>query len=182
LKTVWISPLKKSKLVLQIWISTIEKSIFRATVWISPMEKSKQVPKIWICPSEKSIYAYIYTKICVTQMCACLEADVDFSDGEIQVFDTSLDFPIREIQTAATNMDFCNGEICILGDCLEFPNGYIQTGAKKKDFPIGEIHICMQIYTYLGYPNMCMCTSRYGFLQGEIQVFETSLDFSVGEI
>jgi len=109
-------------------------------------------------------------------MCACLEADVDFSDGEIQVFDTSLDFPIREIQTAATNMDFCNGEICILGDCLEFPNGYIQTGAKKKDFPIGEIHICMQIYTYLGYPNMCMCTSRYGFLQGEIQVFETSLD------
>ena len=147
------------------------------------MEKSKQVPKIlWICPSEKSIYAYIYTKICVTQMCACLEADVDFSDGEIQVFDTSLDFPIREIQTAATNMDFCNGEICILGDCLEFPNGYIQTGAKKKDFPIGEIHICMQIYTYLGYPNMCMCTSRYGFLQGEIQVFETSLDFSVGEI
>ena len=40
----------------------------------------------------------------------------------------------------------------------------------------------MQISTYLGYPKTCMCTSRYGFLQGEIPVFESSLDFSVGEI
>ena len=91
--------------------------------WDFSMEKSKLVAKIWISPPEKSIYAYIYTHICVIQMCACVEADMDFSDGEIQVFDTSLDFSIGEIQTGATNMDFRNGEIRILGDCLEFSDG-----------------------------------------------------------
>ena len=61
-------------------------------------------------------------------------------------------------------MDFPSGEILIFGACLDFSNGEMQAGAKNTDFSIGEIHICMHICTYLGYPNMCMCASRYGFL------------------
>ena len=100
----------------------------RVTAWISPMVKSKLVPKIQISPSEKSIYACIYAHIWVIQICACVQADMDFSNGEIQVFDTSLDFSTGEIQTGARKLDLCNG----------------------------EIHICMHICTYLGYPNMCI--------------------------
>ena len=101
------------------------------------MEKSKRVPKIRISPSEKSIYACIYAHIWVIQICACVQADMDFSNGEIQVFDTSLDFSVGEIQTGAKHMDFYNGEIRILGDCLDFSNGEIQTGAKNTYFSIG---------------------------------------------
>ena len=32
-------------------------------------------------------------------MCACVEADMDFSDGEIRIFGTRLDFSIGEILT-----------------------------------------------------------------------------------
>ena len=48
LTPVWISPLGKSKLVLNILISPMEKSVFWVTAWISPMEKSKLVPQIEI--------------------------------------------------------------------------------------------------------------------------------------
>ena len=57
----------------------MEKSVFWVTAWISPVEESKLVPKIRISPSGKSIYACIYTHICVIQICACVEADMDFS-------------------------------------------------------------------------------------------------------
>ena len=110
---VWISPLEKFKQSPKIWTSPLEKSIFVAPVWISPMEKSRLVSTTWISPSEKSIYARIYAHIWCIQICACVQADMDFSNGEIQVFDTSLDFSIGEIQTGATNMDFSNGEIHI---------------------------------------------------------------------
>ena len=56
-------------------------------------------------------HACIYVHIWVIQICACVQADMDFSDGEIQVFYTSLDFSIGEIQTGAKNIDFSNGKI-----------------------------------------------------------------------
>ena len=69
-------------------------------------------------------------------------ADMDFSDGETQVFDTSLDFSIGEIPTGAKRIDFSNGEICILGDCLDFSNGEIQTGAKNRNpYIYAHMHI-----------------------------------------
>ena len=101
------------------------------------MEKSKLVPKIRISPSGKSIYACVYAHIWVIQIFACVQADMDFPNGEIQVFDTTLDLSIGEIQTGAKRIDFSNGEICILGDCLDFSNGEIQTGSKHTDFSIG---------------------------------------------
>ena len=112
--------------------------------------------KILISPSEKSIYAHIYAHVRCIQICACLQADMDLSDGETQVFDTSLDFSVGEIQTGANHFDFFNGEICILGDCLDFSNREIQTVAKNRNL---YIHIC----TYLGYPNLCICASISGF-------------------
>ena len=112
--------------------------------------------KIRISPSEKSIYAHIYAHVRCIQLCACLQADMDLSDGETQVFDTSLDFSVGEIQTGANHFDFFNGEICILGDCLDFSNREIQTVAKNRNL---HIHIC----TYLGYPNLWMCASISGF-------------------
>ena len=121
-------------------------------------------PKIRISPLEKSIYACIYAHIWVIQMCACVQTEMDFSNIEIKVFETSPDFYIGEIQTCSTNMDFSNGEIRILSDCLDFASGGIQTGSKNTNFSIGEIHICMQIHTHLCYPNLCMRGSRYGFL------------------
>jgi len=67
-------------------------------IWVTAriylMEKSKLVPKIRISPLEKSIYACIYAHIWVIQICACVQADMDFSNVEIQVFDTILDFPV----------------------------------------------------------------------------------------
>ena len=163
-------PCLESKYVhicIHIWISPVEKSLFLAPAWISPMEKCKLAPKIRISPSEKSIYACIYAHIRCIQICACVQADMDFSDGETRVFDTSLDFSIQfgEIQTGAKHIDFSYGEILILGDCLDFSNGEIQAGAKNTDFAIVEIHICMHICTYLGSPNVCMCANRNGFLR-----------------
>ena len=98
--------------------------------------------KIRISPSEKSIYAHIYAHVRCIQLCACLQADMDLSDGETQVFDTSLDFSVGEIQTGANHFDFFNGEICILGDCLDFSNGEIQTGAKNRNpYIYAHMHI-----------------------------------------
>ena len=107
------------------------------TAWISPMVKSKLVPNIRISPSDKSIYACIYAHIWVIQICACVQADMDFPNGESQVFDPSLDFSV----------------------------GKIQTGAKKMDFSNGEIHICMHILKYLDYPNVCIYACIDGFLR-----------------
>ena len=76
----------------------MEKSLCLAPAWIYAMEKSKLAPQIQISPLEKSIYARIYAHIWCIQICACVQADIDFPDGETQVFDTSLDFSIREIQ------------------------------------------------------------------------------------
>ena len=77
-----------------------------------------------------------------------------FSNEETQVFDTSLDFSIGEIQTGAKHTDFSNGEICILGDCLDFSNGEIQTGATNRNpymcaymqiFGLSKcVHVCKQ--------------------------------------
>ena len=72
----------------------MKKSLFLAPAWIYAMEKSKLAPKIRISPLEKSIYACICAHIWVIQICACVQADMDFSNVEIQVFDTILDFPV----------------------------------------------------------------------------------------
>ena len=116
--------------------SNVEIRIWVATR-ISPMEKSKLVPKIRISPSGKSIYACVYAHIWVIQIFACVQADMDFPNGEIQVFDTTLDLSIGEIQT----------------------------GAKQLDFSTVEIDICMHICKYLDYPNMCIYACIGGFLR-----------------
>ena len=114
----------------------------------------------------------------------CVEADMDFSDGEIQVFDTSLDFSIGEIQTGATNMDFSNGEIRI------WVTAWISPMVKSKLVPNirispsdKSIYAC--IYAHIRCIQICeiQCVQAdMDFSPGETQVFDTSLDLSIGEI
>ena len=127
--------------------------------------ESRLVSKTWIYPSEKSISASTHAQIWITQMCVYMHAYMDFPDGEIRIFGTSLDSSTGEIQAVTQNTDFSIGEIHICSTSLDFSNGEIQTGVKNLDFSIGEIHICLHTCTYLDNPNMCIYACIYGFLQ-----------------
>tara|TARA_B110000261_G_C12875416_1_gene274199 strand:+ start:232 stop:573 length:342 start_codon:yes stop_codon:yes gene_type:complete len=64
------------------------------------MDKSRVVSKTWISPLGKSISACTHANIWITQICAYTHAYMDFPDGEIRIFGTSLDFSIGEILVA----------------------------------------------------------------------------------
>ena len=96
---------------MHIWISPLHKSNFLAPVWISPVGKSRLVSKTWIPPVDKFISACTHAHIwSITQICAYMHAYMDFSDGEIRIFGTSLDFSIGEIQAGAEKNDFSTGK------------------------------------------------------------------------
>ena len=89
---------------------------------------------------------------------------MDFHDGEIRFFCTSLDVSIGELQAVTQNTDFSIAEIHICSSSLDFSNGEIQTGVKNLDFSIREIHICFQTCAHLGNTNFCVYVCIYGFL------------------
>jgi len=64
----------------------------------------------------------------------------------------------------------------------DFSNGEIQTGPKIWIYPLEEpIYIC--IYAHIWVIQMCACVqTEMDFANIEIKVFETSPDFSIGEI
>ena len=93
--------------------------------------ESRLVSKTWIYPSEKSISASTHAQIWITQMCVYMHAYMDFPDGEIRIFGTSLDFSIGEIQAVTQNTDLSIGEIHICRTHLDFAKREIRTGVKK---------------------------------------------------
>ena len=119
--------------------------------------------KNWDFSLEKSISACAHTRFWITQICGYLHAYMDFSDGEICIFGTSLDLSIGELQAVTQNTDFSIAEIHIFSTSSDFSNGEIQTGFKNLDFFIGEIHICMHTCTYLDNLNMCINVCINGF-------------------
>ena len=168
---VWISQMEKSKRAPKIWVYPPEKSIYACIyahiIWVIQIFRYMHaymdfsIGEVQFCCTsldlsngeiqtgfknldlslEKSISACAHARIWITRICAYMHAYMDFSDGEIRIFDTSLDFSIGEIQAVTQNMDFSIGEIHICSTRVDFSNGEIQTGVNNLDFSIGEIHI-----------------------------------------
>ena len=144
--------------------------------------ESRLVSKTWIYPSEKSISASTHAQIWITQMCVYMHAYMDFPDGEIRIFGTSLDFSIGEIQAVTQNTDLSIGEIHICRTHLDFANGEIRTGVKKLIYTT-EKSISVCTHTNIWITQICAYMHAYmDFSNGEIRIFGVSLDFYIGEI
>ena len=79
-------------------------------------------------------------------------------------------------------MDFSDVEIHIFGTSMDFSNGEIQTGPNILIYLSEKsIHAC--IYAYIWIIQICAYMHAYmDFSDGEIHIVGTSSDFSIGEI
>ena len=80
-------------------------------------------------------------------------------------------------------MDFSDVEIHIFGTSMDFPNGEIQTGPKILIYLSEKsIYAMPYIYAYIWVRQICAYMHAYDFLDGEIHIVGTSSDFPIGEI
>ena len=80
-------------------------------------------------------------------------------------------------------MDFSDVEIHIFGTSLDFYNGETQTGPKISIYLSEKsIYAMPYIYAYIWILQICAYMHAYDFLDGEIHIVGTSSDFPIGEI
>ena len=108
---------------MHIWISPLEKSIFVSTSLDFSNGEIQTGFKNLDLSLEKSISACAHARIWITQICAYTHAYMDFPDGEIRIFGTSLDSSTGEIQAVTQNTDFSIAEIHICSTSLDFSTG-----------------------------------------------------------